>query len=107
LAEVEEYTWEEYDLLDRATLVPLTGLGAYNIPVGDLDNGYEPSDFATAGDIAQLIQTRDASSNLVAFVLQAMEGERDWGDIEYQNTPPRLVINEAPTVPGDFDKNGS
>ncbi|WP_425400277.1 hypothetical protein [Aeoliella sp.] len=104
LFNIEAYTWDEYAMFDQgANESAFASLGAYNIAAGDLTNGYEPSDLATSGDIALLETTRDNNSNMVAMILEATTGERDWGDIEYNNgTPARLVINEAPNVPGDF-----
>lgn len=103
------YTWDEYIQFDQPTEVKLDSLGYYDIAAGDTVNGYEVSDFASAADITLLEQTRDASANanVVAFVLKAASGERDWGDIEFDSRPPRLVINEDPGVLGDFSGNGT
>ena len=107
----EGYTWDEYASFDEnVNESALASLGAYNIAAGDSVNGYEASADATAGDIALLEQTRDAQSgsqtNLVAMILKATSGERDWGDIEFDGLPPRLLINETAPEPGDFDNSG-
>lgn len=107
ISSVEAYTWDEYITFDAGTQQTLDSLGAYDIAAGDTINGYQASDLASSADISLLEQVRDSNSNLVVFVLQAVSGSRDWGDIEFDNTPPRLVINEDPTVPGDISGNGS
>ncbi|MEX0642554.1 MAG: PEP-CTERM sorting domain-containing protein [Pirellulales bacterium] len=97
------YTWNEYVMFDQANEVSLDSLGAYNIAVGDLVNGYEPSSLASTADITKLEQARDGNANLVGLILKATAGERDWGDIEFEGAPPRLVINEPLPVLGDFN----
>lgn len=110
-ASFESYSWEEYITFDEGqNESALSSLGAYDIAVGDTIDGYEASNFATGGDISLLQQTRDAQTgnqtNLVVFVLKATSGERDWGDIEVDSTPPQLVINEDFPDPGDFNNDG-
>lgn len=100
---VNAYTWGEFVTFDTAGKQSLEALGAYDIPIGDLQGGYEPSGLATAGDMSLLASIRDNNSNVVAFILEATAGERDWGDIELGLTPPRLVINEPLPVSGDFN----
>ena len=111
----EEYTWAEYAQFDEGQNESAFGsLGAYNIAAGDTVDGYEHSDFASAADITLLQNTRNAQSgnqaNLVAFVLKATSGERDWDDADVgaddSPRPPRLVINEDPPVLGDFTGDG-
>ncbi|MGI9428415.1 MAG: PEP-CTERM sorting domain-containing protein [Bythopirellula sp.] len=101
------YDWNEYTNFDQSNEVLLDSLGHYNIAAGDTVNGYEVSDFGSAADISLLETTRNNNSNVVAFVFKATSGERDWGDIEFDGTPPRLVINEDPSVLGDFSGNGT
>ncbi|MGI9455964.1 MAG: PEP-CTERM sorting domain-containing protein [Aeoliella sp.] len=101
----DPYTWTEYIDFDQPNESLLDSLGHYNVLAGDTVNGYEASDFGSAADITSLETARDSNSNIVAFVLKASSGERDWGDIE-EGTPPRLVINEDPPVPGDFTGDG-
>jgi hypothetical protein len=96
------YTWDEFMTFDNASKQSLESLGAYDIAVGDLQDGYEPSELASATDLSLLASTRDNNSNVVVFILEATAGERDWGDIEFGSTPPRLVINEPLPVLGDF-----
>ena len=100
--EIDGYTWEEYAAFDQATEAGLTGLGAYSIAAGDLIDGFEPSQFATAGDLSLLQSVRTSQAGKVAFILKATDGARDWGDIEFDNAAPRLVLNEPLPVYGDF-----
>lgn len=100
--EIVGYTWEEYFAFDKASEAALTGLGAYNIPARDLLDGFEPSQLATAGDLSLLQSVRTSQAGKVAFILKATAGARDWGDIEYDDAPPRLVLNEPLPVYGDF-----
>jgi hypothetical protein len=97
------YTWNEYNTFDAPNELAFDSLGGYNIAVGDLINGYEASSLASAADITKLVQARDNNSNLVAIVLKAASGQRDWGDIEADGTVPRLVINQPLPVFGDFN----
>ena len=102
------YTWELYQTFDQGGQLALGGLGSYSIDAGDLVPGYQTSDLATAGDIAQL-ESRRTGTGLVTLILEASAGERDWGDIEFDGTPPRLVLNEDPPppfVPGDWTGDG-
>ncbi|MEX2170238.1 MAG: PEP-CTERM sorting domain-containing protein [Pirellulales bacterium] len=100
------YTWNEYLTFDDPNEVLLESLGHYNIGAGDLIDGYEASELASASDITLLQQTSNNNSNRVAFILKAVSGERDWGDIEFDSAPPRLVINESLPVLGDFTGDG-
>lgn len=100
------YTWNEYLEFDQPNEVLLNSLGHYNISAGDVTDGYETSALASASDIAVLQQARNDNSNMVAFILKAVSGERDWGDIDFDEAPPRLVINESVPVLGDFTGDG-
>jgi hypothetical protein len=102
---VNAYTWDEFTTFDAGSMQPLESLGAYDIAVGDLQDGYDPSDLASVADLSLLASTRDNNSNVVVFILEATAGERDWGDIEFGSTPPRLVINEPLPVLGDFTQD--
>lgn len=111
-ANFEAYSWDEFATFDEGqNESALASLGAYSIAAGDTIGGYQPSNFATAGDIALLEQVRDAQSgaqdNLVVFLLKATAGERDWGDIEFDGFAPQLIINESIPDPGDFNNNGA
>jgi hypothetical protein len=105
--EIEGYTWEEYITFDQATEAALTGLGSYDIAAGDLIDGFEPSGLATGSDLTLLQNVRASQSGRVVFILKASEGERDWGDIEFEEAPPRLILNEPLPVYGDFNDDNA
>jgi hypothetical protein len=109
--EIVDYTWEEYASLDEPSQITMQSLGAYNIVPPDSIGGYQDSDVASAADVAHL-ESRRTGSGLITLVFAATDGPdttltaRDWGDIEFDGTPPRLWLNEDPPPFGDLDGNG-
>ena len=101
--EIVDYSYEEYSQLDQSTEIPLEALGFYDIEAPDTTPGYELSESATSADIA-LLESRRNGTGLVTLIFKATAGERDWGDIGFDGTPPRLYLNETPVVcaPGDW-----